>query len=132
MVNVDFLLARNDKNFKGKTVVMFTNSTDAYQSALKIMGHEYANKYANYWTKKNKTIKSGKSNFKDLVDKRHTMQSSLLLQSTKLYPNNKKIAILNWKGTEKLFKKIAKSKTYQKLCENRDWFKWWTQKSNTL
>ena len=26
---------------------MFTNSTDAYQSALKIMGHEYANKYAN-------------------------------------------------------------------------------------
>ena len=45
--------------------LMFTNSTDAYQSALKIMGHDYANKYANYWSKKNKTIKSGKANFKD-------------------------------------------------------------------
>ena len=45
---------------------MFTNSTDAYQQKiLKIMGHDYANKYANYWSKKNKTIKSGKANFKD-------------------------------------------------------------------
>ena len=43
----------------------FNSSTDAYQGALKIMGHDYANKYANYWSKKNKTIKSGKSNFKD-------------------------------------------------------------------
>ena len=43
----------------------FTNSTDAYQAASKIMSHEYANKYANYWSKKNKTIKSGKANFKD-------------------------------------------------------------------
>ena len=33
--------------------------------ASKIMSHDYANKYANYWSKKNKTIKSGKSNFKD-------------------------------------------------------------------
>ena len=29
------------------------------------MSHDYANKYANYWSKKNKTIKSGKSTFKD-------------------------------------------------------------------
>ena len=29
------------------------------------MYHEYANKYANYWTKKNKVIKTGKANFKD-------------------------------------------------------------------
>ena len=43
----------------------FTNSTDAYQAASKIMSHDYANKYANYWSKKNKTIKSGKANFKD-------------------------------------------------------------------
>ena len=43
----------------------FTNSTDAYQAASKIMSHDYANKYANYWSKKNKTIKSGKSAFKD-------------------------------------------------------------------
>ena len=30
---------------------MFNSSTDAYQGALKIMGNDYANKYANYWTK---------------------------------------------------------------------------------
>ena len=46
------------------------------------MTHDYANKYANYWSKKNKTIKSGKSakNYQSLseivVDKRPTMQSS--------------------------------------------------------
>ena len=98
----------------------FTNSTDAYQGALKIMGHNYANKYANYWTKKNKTIKSGKANFKDSGrQKTYNAEFAALAEYRKLYPNNKKTAILNWKGTEKLFKKIAKSKTYHKLCDNK-------------
>ena len=44
---------------------MYNSSTDAYQAAAKIMSHEYANKYANYWSKKNKVIKTGKANFKD-------------------------------------------------------------------
>ena len=97
----------------------FTNSTDAYQGALKIMGHDYANKYANYWSKKNKTIKSGKANFKDSGrQKTYNAEFAALAEYRKLYPNNKKTAILNWKGTEKLFKKIAKSKTFLKLCEN--------------
>ena len=82
---------------------MFNNSTDAYQSALKIMGHDYANKYANYWSKKNKTIKSGKANFKD-----SGRQKTYKAQFKKL----------NWKETVKYCKKIAKSKTYKKLCEN--------------
>ena len=99
---------------------MYTSSTDAYQAALKIMGHDYANKYANYWSKKNKTIKSGKANFKDSGrQKTYNAEFAALREYRKLYPNNKKTAILNWKGTEKLFKKIAKSKTYQKLCENQ-------------
>ena len=97
----------------------FNSSTDAYQGALKIMGHNYANKYANYWSKKNKTIKSGKANFKDSgKQKTYNAEFAALREYRKLYPNNKKTAILNWKGTEKLFKKIAKSKTYLKLCEN--------------
>ena len=29
------------------------------------MSHDYANKYANYWQKKQKVIKTGKANFKD-------------------------------------------------------------------
>ena len=98
---------------------MYNSSTDAYQDALKIMGHDYANKYANYWSKKNKTIKSGKANFKDSGrQKTYNAEFEALREYKKLYPNNKKTAILNWKGTEKLFKKIAKSKTYLKLCEN--------------
>ena len=98
---------------------MFTNSTDAYQSALKIMGHEYANKYANYWTKKTKLSSLVNQTSKTLVDKRHTMQSSLLLQSIVSYIQTIKNCNSKLKGTEKLFKKIAKSKTYQKLCENQ-------------
>ena len=98
---------------------MFTNSTDAYQAALKIMGHDYANKYTNYWSKKNKTIKSGKSSFKDSGrQKTYNAEFAALAEYRKLYPNNKKTAILNWKDTQKLFNKIAKSKTYKKLCEN--------------
>ena len=95
------------------------STTDVYQKALPIMGHDYANKYANYYAKKQKTIKSGKANYKDSgKQKTYNAEFAALAEYRKLYPNNKKTAILNWKGTEKLFKKIAKSKTYLKLCEN--------------
>ena len=100
----------------------FTNSTDAYQAASKIMSHDYANKYANYWSKKNKTIKSGKANFKDsgkqktydaefkaIVEWKHKSKENML---------SDKFKTLNWKETVKYCKKIAKSKTYKKLCEN--------------
>ena len=99
---------------------MINSSTDAYQAALKIMSHDYANKYANYWQKKQKVIKTGKANFKDAGrQKTYNAEFAALAEYRKLYPNNKKTAILNWKGTEKLFKKIAKSKTYHKLCDNK-------------
>ena len=99
---------------------MFNNSTDAYQGALKIMGHDYANKYANYWSKKNKTIKSGKANFKDSGrQKTYNAEFKALREYKKLYPNDARFKFLDWKGSQKLFKKIAKSKTYQKLCDNR-------------
>ena len=100
----------------------FTNSTDAYQAASKIMSHDYANKYANYWSKKNKTIKSGKSAFKDsgrqktynaefkaIAEWKHKSKENML---------SDKFKTLNWKETVKYCKKIAKSKTYKKLCEN--------------
>ena len=97
----------------------FNSSTDAYQGALKIMGHEYANKYANYWSKKNKTIKSGKANFKDSGrQKTYNAEFAALAEYRKLYPNDARFKRLDWKGTVKLCKKIAKSKTYKKLCEN--------------
>ena len=47
------------------------------------------------------------------------MQSSLPLQSiVSCIRIIKRFKRLDWKGTVKLFKKIAKSKTYKKLCEN--------------
>ena len=94
-------------------------STDAYQAASKIMSHDYANKYANYWSKKNKTIKSGKANFKDSGrQKTYNAEFKALAEYRKLYPNDARFKRLDWKGTVKLSKKIAKSKTYKKLCEN--------------
>ena len=97
----------------------FTNSTDAYQAASKIMSHDYANKYANYWSKKNKTIKSGKANFKDSGrQKTYNAEFAALREYKKMYPHDVKFKTCNWKESVKLFKKIAKSATYRKLCEN--------------
>ena len=94
-------------------------STDAYQAASKIMSHDYANKYANYWSKKNKTIKSGKANFKDSGrQKTYNAEFKALAEYRKSYPNDARFKRLDWKGTVKLCKKIAKSKTYYKLCGN--------------
>jgi len=97
----------------------FQSSTDAYQAAGKIMSHEYANKYANYWQKKQKTIKSGKANFKDSGrQKTYNAEFKAIREYSKIYPNDAKFKTVNWKGSQKLFKKIAKSATYQKLCDN--------------
>ena len=109
---------------------MFQSSTDAYQAAVKIMGHDYANKYANYWSKKNKTIKSGKANFKDSGRQKtynaefqaiREYKNITLEESKRGVDEDKRRAQfkkLNWKETVKYCKKIAKSKTYKKLCEN--------------
>jgi hypothetical protein len=98
---------------------MYNSSTDAYQDASKIMAHEYANKYADYWTKKTKTIKSGKANFKDSGrQKTYNAEFRALRAYKDKYPNDARFKFLDWKGSQKLFKKIAKSATYKKLCEN--------------
>ena len=98
---------------------MFNSSTDAYQAASKIMSHEYANKYANYWSKKNKTIKSGKANFKDSGrQKTYNAEFAALAEYGKMYPHDARFQMLDWKGSQKLFKKISKSATYKKLCAN--------------
>ncbi len=98
---------------------MYNSSTDAYQDASNIMAHEYANKYADYWTKKKKTIKSGKANFKDSGrQKTYNAEFAALREYKGMYPKDARFKFLDWKGSQKLFKKIAKSATYKKLCEN--------------
>lgn len=113
------------------SVISGISVTDAYQSALKIMSHDYAYKYSNYFAKKQKTIKSGKSSFRD-SGRQKTYNAefkaireykNLTLEETKRGVDEEKrkaqFKTLNWKQTQKYFNKIAKSKTYQKLCENR-------------
>ena len=101
---------------------MYNSSTDAYQDASKIMSHEYANKYANYWSKKNKTIKSGKANFKDSGrQKTYNAEFKAIAEYKSLSKEHMldpRFKTLDWKGSQKLFKKIAKSATFKKLCEN--------------
>ena len=40
------------------------STTDVYKKSFSQLGYDYANKYANYYAKK-QIIKSGKSNYKD-------------------------------------------------------------------
>ena len=100
---------------------MYKSSTDAYQGAVKIMSHEYANKYANYWSKKQKVIKTGKANFKDAGrQKTYNAEFAAIAEYRNKYPNDVKFKRLDWKQTQKYFKKIAKSKTYKLLCIKQD------------
>ena len=100
---------------------MYNSSTDAYQDAAKIMSHEYANKYANYWMKKNRTIKTGKANRKDAGrQKTYNAEFAAIAEYKNKYPESTKFKRLNWKQSERYFKKIAKSKTYKALCKKED------------
>ena len=100
---------------------MYKSSTDAYQGAVKIMSHEYANKYANYWSKKQKVIKTGKANFKDAGrQKTYNSEFAAIAEYRNKYPNDVKFKRLDWKQSQKYFKKIAKSKTYKLLCIKQD------------
>ena len=108
------------------SVISGISVTDAYKSALKIMGHDYANKYANYFAKKQKTIKSGKSSFRDSGRQKTYNAEFKTIREYKFADGVDEVKrrapqfkTLNWKETVKYFNKIAKSKTYQKLCENR-------------
>ena len=103
---------------------MYNSSTDAYQAAAKIMSHDYANKYANYWMKKNRTIKTGKANRKDAGrQKTYNSEFAAIAEWKGLSKENmlsNKFKRLDWKGTQKFFKKVVKSKTYQDLCIKTD------------
>ena len=48
------------------------------------------------------------------------MQSSAIAEYRAKYPECTKFKRLNWKESERYFKKIAKSKTYKELCAKED------------
>ena len=88
------------------------SSTDAYQMAVGKMGHDLAMKYANYWTKKQKAIKTGRLQNSYVDSGRNKVYKSEFATERK-FPQ----AQLTEKEITKFFKRVVKSKTYQTLSE---------------
>ena len=93
---------------------MIMSSTDAYQSALATerMGNDLANKYANYYAKKSRAIRTGRLQASGTDSGRSKVyQSEFALQ--RKYPDSSEM--ISEKECQKYFKRIVKSKTYQSL-----------------
>jgi len=90
------------------------SSTDAYQMAVGKMGHDLAMKYANYWTKKQKAIKTGRLQNSYVDSGRNKVYKSEWATEAK-FPEVKKS--MTEKEITKFFKRVVKSKTYQTLSE---------------
>ena len=90
------------------------SSTDAYQMAVGKMGHDLAMKYANYWTKKQKAIKTGRLQNSYVDSGRNKVYKSEWATEAK-FPECKQS--MSEKEITKFFKRVVKSKTYQTLSE---------------
>ena len=90
------------------------SSTDAYQMALPKMGHELAMKYADYFAKKQKAIKTGRLQNSYVDSGRNKVYKSEWATEAK-FPEVKKS--MTEKEITKFFKRVVKSKTYQALSE---------------
>jgi hypothetical protein len=88
------------------------SSTDAYEMALPKMGHTLANKYANYFGKKQLAIKTGRLQNSYVDSGRNKVYKSEFATERK-FPQ----AQLTEKEITKFFKRVVKSKTYQTLSE---------------
>jgi hypothetical protein len=92
----------------------YMSSTDAYQTALATerMGNDLANKYANYYAKKSRAIRTGRLQASGTDSGRSKVyQSEFALQ--RKYPDSSEM--ISEKECQKYFKRIVKSKTYQSL-----------------
>ena len=88
--------------------------TDAYQMAVGKMGHDLAMKYADYWSKKQKAIKTGRLQNSYVDSGRKKVYKSEWATEAK-FPEVKKS--MTEKEITKFFKRVVKSKTYQTLSE---------------
>jgi hypothetical protein len=93
---------------------MIMSSTDAYQSALATerMGNDLANKYANYYAKKSRAIRTGRLQASGTDSGRSKVYQSEFAVQRK-YPDSSEM--ISEKECQKYFKRIVKSKTYQSL-----------------
>ena len=90
------------------------SSTDAYQMAVGKMGHDLAMKYADYFSKKQKAIKTGRLQNSYVDSGRNKVYKSEWATEAKL-PECKQS--MSEKEITKFFKRVVKSKTYQTLSE---------------
>ena len=90
------------------------SSTDAYQMALPKMGHDLAMKYADYFAKKQKAIKTGRLQNSYVDSGRNKVYKSEWATEAK-FPECKQS--MSEKEITKFFKRVVKSKTYQTLSE---------------
>ena len=90
------------------------SSTDAYQMALPKMGHDLAMKYADYFGKKQKAIKTGRLQNSYVDSGRNKVYKSEWATEAK-FPECKQS--MSEKEITKFFKRVVKSKTYQTLSE---------------
>ena len=88
--------------------------TDAYQMALPKMGHDLAMKYADYFGKKQKAIKTGRLQNSYVDSGRNKVYKSEWATEAK-FPECKQS--MSEKEITKFFKRVVKSKTYQTLSE---------------
>ena len=90
------------------------SSTDAYQMAVGKMGHDLAMKYADYFSKKQKAIKTGRLQNSYVDSGRNKVYKSEWATEAK-FPECKQS--MTEKEITKFFKRVVKSKTYQTLSE---------------
>lgn len=90
------------------------SSTDAYQMAVGKMGHDLAMKYADYFGKKQKAIKTGRLQNSYVDSGRNKVYKSEWATEAK-FPECKQS--MSEKEITKFFKRVVKSKTYQTLSE---------------
>ena len=91
------------------------SSTDAYQAALAtgVMNNDLANKYAEYYRKKSRAIRTGRLQASGVDSGRSKVYQSEFAVQRK-YPDSS--VNLSEKEATRYFKRIIKSKTYQNLC----------------
>jgi len=91
------------------------SSTDAYQAALAtgVMNNDLANKYANYFQKKSRAIRTGRLQASGVDSGRSKVYSAEFAVQRK-YPDSSQN--MTEKEATRYFKRIIKSKTYQNLC----------------
>lgn len=95
---------------------MNMSSTDAYQMALPKMGHDLANKYADYFQKKTRQIKRNRLQNSHVDSGRNKVYQSEFATERK-FPECRKS--MTEKEITKYYKRVVKSKTYQTLASER-------------